>query len=208
MAIGTGAAILGGSLISGALGASSSRSAARAQQQATDAATAEQRRQFDTSRADMMPWLESGREGLNDLNRLASGDMSRFFTDPGYNFARTEGMRGIERSAAARGGATGGNALRALSQFNQGLASQQFGDFYNRTAARAGVGQTTANNLAALGQNSANSISGLLQAGGDARASGIMGQANSIGGALNSGLNNFLLYRGGYFGTPPFAPPR
>jgi hypothetical protein len=109
-------------------------------------------------------------------------------------------MRGIERSAAARGGATGGNALRALTEFNQGMASQQFGDFYNRTAARAGVGQTTANNLATLGQNSANSISGLLQAGGDARASGIMGQANSIGGALNSGLNNYLLMRGGYFG--------
>lgn len=200
MAALTGGALLGGTLISGALGASSSRSAARAQERATQAGIDEQRRQFDLSRQDLMPWLESGRAGLNDLNALAAGDMSRFYTDPGYNFARTEGMRGIERSAAARGGATGGNALRALSQFNQGLASQQFGDFYNRTAARAGVGQTTANNLAALGQNSANSIRGLLQAGGDARASGIMGQANSITGALNSGLNNYLLARGGYFG--------
>jgi hypothetical protein len=200
MAIGTGAAILGGSVISGALGASSSRSASRSQERATQMATEEQRRQFDLSRQDMMPWLNSGRNALGQLDDLARGDTSSFFTDPGYNFARTEGMRGIERSAAARGGATGGNALRALTQFNQGMASQQFGDFYNRTAARAGVGQTTANNLATLGQNSANSISGLLQAGGDARASGIMGQANSIGGALNSGLNNYLLMRGGYFG--------
>lgn len=199
MAALTGGALLGG-LVSAGVGASASRSAARAQERSTQAGIDEQRRQFDLSRQDLMPWLESGREGLNDLNRLASGDMSRFYTDPGYNFARMEGMRGIERSAAARGGATGGNALRALSQFNQGLASQQFGDFYNRTAARAGVGQTTANNLATLGQNNANNISGLLQAGGDARASGIMGQANSITGALNSGLNNYLLMRGGYFG--------
>lgn len=200
MAFLTGGAALAGGLISGAMGASASRSAARAQQQASDAATAEQRRQYDQSRTDMMPWLESGRSGLNDLNRLASGDSSQFFTDPGYNFARTEGQRGIERSAAARGGATGGNALRALAQFNQGLASQQYGDYYNRTAARAGVGQTTANNLATLGQNTANNIGKNLMAAGDARASGIMGGANSWGNALNSGLNSWALSRGGYFG--------
>ena len=36
--------------------------------------------------------------------------------------------------------------------------------------------------------------------GGDARASGIMGGANSWAGGINSGINNYLLARGGYFG--------
>jgi hypothetical protein len=111
-------------------------------------------------------------------------------------------MRGIERSAAARGGATGGNALRALTQFNQGMASQQFGDFYNRTAARAGVGQTTANNLAILGQNAANNIGSNMMAAGDARASGIAGQANALTGGLNS-LANLYAYRQPTMRTPP-----
>lgn len=199
-------AITGGATIFGAASSSSAaRSASRAQQQSADAATAEQRRQYDQSRADMMPWLESGRAGLNDLNRLAAGDSSQFFTDPGYNFARTEGQRGIERSAAARGGATGGNALRALSQFNQGLASQQYGDYYNRTAARAGVGQTTANNLASLGQNTANNIGNNLMAAGDARASGIVGQSNALTGGLSS-LANLYAYRQGGGGNDGLAP--
>jgi hypothetical protein len=149
-----------------------------------------------------MPWLESGRNALGQLDQLASGDSSSFFTDPGYNFARTEGMRGIERSAAARGGAASGNALRALAEFNQGLATQQYGNFYNRTAARAGVGQTAAQSIGAFGQNTANNIGNNLMAAGDARASGIAGQANALSGGINS-LANLYAYRQGGAGSGP-----
>ncbi len=200
------AAIVGGSLISGGLGALSASKAAKAQKKGADASIAEQRRQYDQSRTDMLPWLESGKSALTDLNALASGDTSKFFADPGYNFARTEGMRGIEQSAAARGGAASGNALKALSEFNQGLASQQYGDFYNRTAARAGVGQSTSNSLANLGQNYASGVGQAYQQAGDARASGVMGTANSLANAANTGLNLWLANRGGYFNNNSGSP--
>jgi hypothetical protein len=190
-----GALIAGASVVSGLLGSSSSRSAARAQQQSADAATAEQRRHFDITQQNQAPWLEAGRNALGRLQ-----DPNAFQADPGYQFARQQGMQGIERSAAARGGAASGNALKALAQFQTGLADQTYGNWWNRQAGLAGVGQQSANMLGQFGQQSANNIGQLQMAGGEARASGILGQANSLSNSLNSGLNNYLLYRGGAFG--------
>jgi hypothetical protein len=108
-------------------------------------------------------------------------DMSGFFTSPGYQFRRDEGTRGLERSAAARGGAFSGNALRALSEFNSGLASQEFGTYVNQLAGIAGVGQTATNQTAAYGAQHADNAGRNALYAGDARASGIIGQSNAIG---------------------------
>lgn len=110
---------------------------------------------------------------------------SGFKATPGYEFVRSEGMRGLERSAAARGGAFSGNALRGLDQFNNGLASQEYNNYFNRLAGLSGTGQNTSQNLASLGQSSANNIGSLLSNSGAARASGIVGSANAWGGAFN-----------------------
>lgn len=190
-----GALLAGASVVSGLLGSSSSKRAAQAQQQSDAAAIAEQRRQFDLTRQDQQPWMQAGQNALAQLQ-----DPNAFQQSPGFNFMRQQGMQGIERSAAARGGAASGNALKALAQFNTGLAQQDYGNWWNRQAGVAGIGQQATNALGQFGQNSANNISSLMQNSGEARASGIMGQANSLGGALNSGLNNYLLYKGGAFG--------
>jgi hypothetical protein len=237
MAIGTGAAIIGGSLLSGVLGSRASRSAARAQEQANAQAIAEQRRQYDVTRADFAPWREVGAGALNNLAQLygvqtqqpaqqqqqwsfdpetgqfsvtggqsaqqtqpAQRDLSGFFSSPGYQFKRDEGMRGLEQWAAARGGAFSGNALRGLANFNSGLASQEYGAYTDRLAQLAGLGQGAAASGAAAGTTISNNISGLAQSSGDARASGIIGGANSLAGGIDSALNNWLLYRGGAFG--------
>jgi hypothetical protein len=166
------------------------------------------------------PSAQQGRTGLNKLGTAGqfgfgdypmnlpsgvtpnqpTGKIGSFQASPGYGFVRDEGMRGIERSAAARGGAFSGNALRGLSTFNSGLASQEYGNWWNRLAGLSGTAQSGAGQLGQLGANAASNIGNNMQAAGDARASGVMGQANSWSGAMNSGLNNYLLYKGGYFG--------
>jgi hypothetical protein len=156
----------------------------------------EQRRQFDLSRQDQQPWMEAGRNALSRLQ-----DPNAFAASPGFQFVRDQGTRGIERSAAARGGAFSGNALRALNEFNSGLASQEYGNWWNRQAGLAGVGQAATNNVGALGANMAGNVGNALMARGEANAAGRLGAANSIAGSLNSGLNNFMLMRGGFFGN-------
>lgn len=136
-----------------------------------------------------------GTNALGRLDRTSTGDMTNFFASPDYNFRREEGMRGLERTAAARGGAFSGNALRALGERNSNLASGEFGDWWDRQAGLAGFGQSATNATAMAGQNKANNVSNNMIGAGDARASGIAGQANAWSGAI-SGLTNYGMYNG------------
>lgn len=116
----------------------------------------------------------------------AAPNLNAFFTSPGYDFRRTEGMRGIENSAAARGGLQSGNALRALTDFNSNLASGEFGNYVNQLLGVAGMGQASSNTVANAGQNTAAQQSRNSLYAGESRASGIENQANVIGGGVNS----------------------
>lgn len=61
---------VGGSLIGGLLGSSSAKKAAKAQQQAAEAAQKEISRQFDTTRSDLAPWRTAGASALDRLQFL------------------------------------------------------------------------------------------------------------------------------------------
>ncbi len=192
-----------------AIGSNATKKAAKKSAAAADAATAEQRRQYDLTRQDQMPWIQAGTNALTQLQNPTAN----FMASPDYTFRRDEGIRGIEQTAAARGGAFSGNALKALSEFNSNLASGEFGNWWNRQAGLAGVGQTATNAVGQFGANAASNIGNSLMTAGDARASGILGTANSLSGAINSGLNAYLYNRGGGFGggsastASRYAPP-
>lgn len=52
--------------------------------------------------------------------------------DPGYAFRKAEGEKALQRSAAAKGSLLGGGTLKALADYGQGLASQEYGQVYGR----------------------------------------------------------------------------
>ena len=124
-------------------------------------------------------------------NAPAGPDMSVFTNSPGYQFRRDEGQRDIGNSFAARGGAFGGNALRALTDFNQNRASEDFYNFVNQMNIMSGRGGQAAQNATDIGQNFSNQAGNNLMNQGNARASGIAGQYNMIGAGL-SGAGNAL----------------
>jgi hypothetical protein len=147
-----------------------------------------------------------------DFGRYARDfSMADYQADPGYAFRMSEGMKGLERSAAARGGLLSGATMKGIQRFGQDLASQEYSNAFNRyqtnRAARlnplqslAGVGQTSAQQVGAAGQNMAAGIgnalgaygqgaSEALGAAGQARASGYMGTANALTGALGQYMN-------------------
>jgi hypothetical protein len=173
--------VAGGALLGGVVASSGARSAANASAQGDAAAIAEQRRQYDLNRSDLAPYRAAG---TGALNTLSANFGTSFQTSPGYNFVRSEGQRDIGNSFAARGGAFSGNALRGLAQFNTGLASQEYGNWWNRGAGLAGIGQTATGQGVMAGQNGANNISNFLSQQGDARASGIQGSANAWSNAF------------------------
>jgi hypothetical protein len=116
----------------------------------------------------------------------AGPNYSNFFASPDYTFRRDEGMRGIERTAAARGLTGSGNVLAALADYNSNLAAGEFGNYFNRQAALAGIGQTAVNTATTAGMNSANNVSGFLQNAANARASGIGDAADAWGNAFGT----------------------
>jgi hypothetical protein len=187
------------------------KDASRAAAAGDAAAIAEQRRQFDTILGLTKPYRDVGNQALGELAttfgytppsgegiNVPSGGYPNFMTSPDYQFKRNEGVRDIGNYFGARGGAASGNALRRLAEYNSDLASQEFGNYFNRRAALAGIGQTATGQGVGAALNTGTNVSNLLSQQGANRASGIEGETN----ALTGGINDFLAwYNRRYGGT-------
>ena len=55
-----------------------------------------------------------------------------FEASPGFQFRREQGEKALGRAAAARGGRSSGRLAMELAEFNSGLASQEFGQAFDR----------------------------------------------------------------------------
>lgn len=143
--------------------------AAYAASQGAEASLAEQRRQYDLSRADMAPWLNTGRTALGSYANLLGQNgsaqqqqaMSQFQASPDYNFRQSEQMRALTARNSALGIQDSGAAQKAALRYSGNLASGEFNTYANRLAALAGVGQTAAGQNAQIGQNYAGAVTGI-----------------------------------------------
>ncbi len=120
-----------------------------------------------------------------------------FRQSPGYQFRMQEGLKALQRSAAARGQLQSGSTMKGITEYGQGMASQEYGDYMNRLAALSGVGQTATTQTGQFGQAMAGNVGQAMIQAGEARASGYAGAANAWGGALQ-GVGQAV---GGMFGS-------
>lgn len=139
--------------------------------------------------------------------------MDQFQADPGYQFRMDEGNKGIERSAAARGGQLSGATMKALARFGQDTASNEYQNSYNRfnndqttqynrLSGIAGTGQQQVNALGQAGQNyagsvgnntmnAANNVANNTIGAGNARAASYMATGNAVNNAIGTGVNTW-----------------
>ena len=249
-AIGAGAGALGSSRAAKTQ-ANAAREAAAAQVQAAERAAQEQRAMFERQVELQAPFREAGLTAQNRLLSLLGlggeptepgyGRYARDFSmadyeaDPGYGFRMSEGMKALERSAAARGGLLSGATLKGLQRFGQDLASQEYQNAFNRYQANRasqlnplqslmGAGQTSTNVLSNaagdVGRGVAGSYMGAgaaqaagLAGAGQARASGYVGATNALTGALSQAVPNYMMYNylnpsggGGGYAAPGLSP--
>lgn len=182
-------------VVGGAMQNSANKKGADAAANAQMMSVQEQQRQYDQTRQDMMPWLDAGRQGLNQLSLLAGGDMRGFYNSPEYAFTRDQGLQSLERGAAARGGMYSGGADADRMKFASGLASQEYGNHWNRLAGLSGVGQSTANSLGQFGANAATNIGNaygnigsIRQSMYQQRGQNYSDMAGAVGGAFGNWL--------------------
>lgn len=155
------------------------KDAANASNQATQQSIDEQKREFDINQANQAPWLNAGKGALSQMQALNGGDFSSFTQSPDYQFALDQGQGALDRDAAARGSLYSGGHSTDVMKFAQGLASQNYNNYYNRLAGLAGVGQTSANQLGWQGMNMAGNISGLLMGNAQNQMGSIYNRANA-----------------------------
>lgn len=151
------------------------KDAARAAQQAAEIS----QRQYEQSRLDQLPFIQAGYSALNQLQALNRGDFSSFTESPDYKFARDQGIKALDRSAAARGTQFSGGQLAALAQHAAGLASQNYSNYYNRIAQLAGLGQSAAAGVGNQGMAFAAQAGAALQNAGNALADARIAQGST-----------------------------
>jgi hypothetical protein len=229
------AAVVGGAVLGTVASSKASSAQQAAANRATDVAAQTaadqaqvQREIFEKQTELQAPFREAGLKGQNRLMELlgiggtagapgygkyatAEFGADKFQADPGYAFRMSEGMKALERSAAARGGLLSGATLKGTQRFGQDLASQEYQNAFNRYQAEragtlnpyqalAGTAQSGANVLGQqAGQYGANvsnilgsygsAAQGNIIGAGNAQASGYMGAANAIGGGVGQGIN-------------------
>jgi len=225
-------AIAASSIGSAAISSRAASKAASAQTQAADQAAQVQREIFERQTELQEPFRQAGITSQNELLRLLGlggdaasagyGSLGQPFTaaqmeaDPGYAFRLKEGEKALERMQSARGGGQGilsGAAIKAGVRYGQEMGSQEYMNAFNRAQALLGTrlgalgslygaGQTAAQQVAGQAGQMGTNVGNLLMQGGQARASGYLGQANALSQALGQGAGLYGMYKGGYFNPP------
>ena len=151
---------------------------------------------------DLQPFFSQGPE-FGSMSRDFS--MADYQADPGYQFRLEQGAKALERAGAAKGMALSGAQMKGLTDYNSGMASQEYGNAYNRFMQNrttrfgelsnlAGLGQSSVGQTGQLGANTAanmgNNLTGAANMSG---AAGLAG-ANAWTGALNSLGNTWQSY--------------
>lgn len=206
-------AILGSSL----LGANAAQSAADTQAAATDRANQLGYQMYQEQKALQEPYRAAGITAQNRLMDVLGlsgntgvagyGSANKDFapsdltTDPSYNFRLTEGLKALDRQAAARGGLISGSAIKAAQEYGQQSASQEYQNAFNRYQTNRSnllqplgnlvtSGQNAAANLGSAAGNYSTNASNNITSGAAANAAGTIGTAN----AISSGLGQYLNY--------------
>lgn len=203
----------GGNLVSSLFGANAAGTAANQQADAARAASATVRGMYDQTRSDLLPWQAQGRIALSQLGDMTSGPsaallkpfgMEDFKASPAYQFNLEEGLKAINKGAAARGKYYAPSTLQDVGKYAQGVASNEWNNAYgqynqnmqniwNRLYSLSGSGQNAAAQIGGFGTNAANQVAQNQIGAGNAQAAGTVGQANAINNGVGNAYNQYLL---------------
>lgn len=176
---------------------------------------AEARGNYERDRTTYQPFVDSGTGattrsadllGLNGADAAASG-MAGFQASPGYGYALSEGLKGVDHAAASNGLLRSGATLKAEQTLGANLANQDFGAYMGRLNSLSGVGldaakgqagSTSTFNALMSGQSSGQQQTTVGQGVNDASIYGnaASGLVNAAGVANKAGAFNGLFGNG------------
>jgi len=191
---------------SAVIGSKSASESSRATGRASKRSIAEQRRQFDLSRADRAPYRAAGRGALTSLqdmmgldaenpyeagtpesNAFESRQKYDFKESPGYQFRLDQGMQALDRSQAGR--RLGGRAAKEALRYGQDYGSGEFGKQFSRLSTIAGYGPS------AFDSGGPSGVPGTMESAGANRANAAIMGGTAVNDAIQGGLSNYMTYQ-------------
>lgn len=123
-----------------------------------------------------------------NANKTGGTNYAGFTATPGYQFRVDSGNDSINALAGARGGLVSGRTMQDLAKFNQGIASEEYGNYLARLGGMSGDGLGAASGQATAATNAAQGVSNALAGIGNAQAAGAIGVGNAINGGIQNGI--------------------
>jgi len=154
------------------------------------------------------PYMQGGAGAFNQLAALygpggaytQQPTYEQIQLDPAYEFLKQQGQQATTNAARAGGLAGSGSALKAAERFGQGLASQEYGNAYNRFMANRLAVTQGLQNIAGTGANAAQ-VSSQLAGTTGGQLSGNQFNLGSNLGTMASNAGNTIA--GAYTGSIP-----
>lgn len=140
----------------------------------------------------------------NPASKAMTGDeiQQRLEAFPGYKFAVEQAQKSAQALGSASG-SLGGNVISALGERVGGqIAPSVFNDYLNRLSGLSGGAQTASSAASNAAIQTGGMVAQGLQNAGDARASGILGQANTQIGTIGGILGGIGQYMGNQSSVP------
>lgn len=208
-------AIVGAGVIGAASTAYAASKASDAQVQASQQAAQTQSNMYNQTNVNLAPYRNIGNQAsdytsqnLNSLIAPVNVDTS-ITNDPNstigqaYNFINTQGQRGVTNSAAARGLATSGAALKGAATFATGSADTFYNNLfnigvtnqtnaYNRLQGLINTGENAAAGTGAAATATGQGVAASQTAVGNAQAAGINAAGTAVNSAAGTVPNAFL----------------
>jgi hypothetical protein len=199
--MGWGAAISG---VVGLYGASQQKKAASAQKDAAQAQLDFQQNVYNQSQQNYAPYLQAGQQGLAALQG------NQYEQSPGYQYLKDEQLGAVDASAAARGQLYSGGHSLDLMRHAEGLAAQDYNNWWSRQMGLANLGQASAAGVGAAGQAAANGMAsgyGNLANAQGSQYGAIAGGLTGLGGLLTSAFGGGSSSYGGGSNASSFGLP-
>jgi len=143
------------------------------------------------------PYAGLGKQAANRLSGMSHGGRggllrnfsgSDFQADPGYQFRQQEGINAIEKSAAARGKRLSGGALKAISDYGQDTASNEYGRAYDRFNQNKNQNYNMLAGQINAGMGASGTIGNYMAQGGDAASAATISGSNAWNNALGNAI--------------------
>lgn len=196
--MGLAAAVVGAAAIGavGSIGGSIMQSnaaskAAGEQSQSANNALATQKAMFNTANNALNPYYTAPGQSQKTLQALLNPGTATSTLEslPGFQFQSQWGDIGATNALAAQGlGGSTGPLAKAISDYNNGLASTYYGNYVNGLQNSVNQGSNAASALAGSAISSGNSQAQSQITSGNDIAAGTLGSANALAGGLSGGL--------------------